>query len=84
MADKKQYRVREGQTFGRAREYGPGTVLELTEEEAASFPDKLEALDRPVSFPKFEETPAPEETFTITPTPDEPAPKPGRKSRKSG
>jgi len=42
MADKKYtYRVRPGHTFGAFRQYGPGMSVELTEEEAGGFRDKL-------------------------------------------
>lgn len=40
-----RYRVRAGFRHGARREFGPGDVLELTEQEAAGFLDKLEPVD---------------------------------------
>lgn len=45
---KKQYRVKPGYEFGKNKEYKPGDTVELTEEEAAGFLDKLEPLTGPV------------------------------------
>jgi len=44
MADeqKKTYKVKEGQTWGTNPELQAGETVELTEKEAAAFPDKLE------------------------------------------
>lgn len=39
-----QYRVRPGYRHGAQKQYGPGDVVELTEQEAAGFLDKLEPL----------------------------------------
>lgn len=47
-----QYRVRPGFYFGGIIEYGPGTVIELTDAEAQGFLDKLERLpDAPTDAP---------------------------------
>lgn len=48
MSDKKYpYRVKPGRAFGPYREYGPGDVLQLTEPEAAGFPDTLALVKDP-------------------------------------
>jgi len=42
MTDKKYtYRVRPGCAFGAFRQYGPGSTVELTEDEASGFLDKV-------------------------------------------
>jgi len=41
------YRVLPGRSFGPYREYGPGSTIELTPEEAEGFPDKLEIVRSP-------------------------------------
>jgi len=42
MPDKKYtYRVRPGRSFGAFKEFGPGSTLQLTADEAAGFPDTL-------------------------------------------
>ena len=42
MSEKKYtYRVKPGRSFGPYREYGPGSTLQLTPEEAEGFPDTL-------------------------------------------
>lgn len=47
-----QYRVRPGFYFGGIIEYGPGTIIELTDAEAQGFLDKLERLpDTPADAP---------------------------------
>jgi hypothetical protein len=48
MSGKKYtYKVRPGRRFGPYREYGPGTTLELTPEEAEGFPDILAIVKDP-------------------------------------
>lgn len=37
-----KYRVKPGFTFGAQKQYKPGDIVELTEEESAGFLDKLE------------------------------------------
>lgn len=45
-----KYRVRPGILHGAQRQYKPGDVLELTEQEAAGFLDKLELVpDEPAA-----------------------------------
>lgn len=39
-----KYRVKTGFRHGNLNQYGPGDVVELTEEEAAGFLDKLELV----------------------------------------
>lgn len=39
-----QYRVKPGKRHGMGKRYGPGDVVELTEQEAAGFLDKLERV----------------------------------------
>ena len=39
------YRVRAGMTFGKGKEHQPGDVVQLTEQEAEGFLDKLELVD---------------------------------------
>lgn len=39
-----QYRVRPGFYFGGVDQYGPGTIIALTDAEAKGFSDKLERL----------------------------------------
>lgn len=39
-----KYRVRPGFRHGAQRQYGPGDVLEMTEQDAAGFLDKLELV----------------------------------------
>ena len=41
MSEKLNYRVREGRRFGSFFEHGPGSIVQLTEEQAAGFPDIL-------------------------------------------
>lgn len=41
------YRVRPGVRFGAAKQHGPGDVVELSEEEAKGFLDKLELVREP-------------------------------------
>lgn len=40
-----KFRVREGMTHGKGGVYGPGTVLEYSDYEAAGFLDKLELIE---------------------------------------
>lgn len=45
MTPKKyQYQVRPGMKFGAYRQYGPGAIVELTEDEADDFRDVLELV----------------------------------------
>lgn len=39
------YKVRPGRRHGKDNEYGPGDVVEMTEQEAAGFLDKLDKLE---------------------------------------
>jgi hypothetical protein len=49
MPEKKfKYRVKPGRMFGSFFEHGPGSVVELSEEEAGGFLDKLELVSGPV------------------------------------
>lgn len=43
--DKHKYRVREGFTYGAFGQFGPGSIVELTEEEAKHVMDKLELAE---------------------------------------
>ena len=45
------YRVKNGHRHGACKQYGPGSLVELSDSEAAGFLDKLE---------KVEESPAPQ------------------------
>lgn len=38
------YRVRPGFRHGKSKQFGPGDVVELTDEEASGFSDKLELV----------------------------------------
>ena len=40
-----EYKIKEGYTFGKLREYAPGDVIELTEDEATPFLFKLVAIE---------------------------------------
>ena len=44
MGVQKLYRVREGYRFGVGKQYGPGSIVSLTEIEASGFLDKLEHM----------------------------------------
>jgi hypothetical protein len=59
--DKKYiYRVKSGRMFGAFNQHGPGSLVELTEDEAGGFLDKLEL----VRDDDVNEKPSYEEAFT--------------------
>lgn len=66
-----EYRVRSGCTFGKSRQYGPGSIVQLTEREASGFLDKLELFDpllvddSPDPEPELVEIPASETPVVI-------------------
>lgn len=49
---KNVYRVKPGRVFGKHDEYKPGDEVELTEEEAQGFLDKLELVESAKSVAK--------------------------------
>lgn len=47
------YRVRDGYRFGTSNQHAPGTIVDLTEDEARGFLDKLErVVDEPAPAPE--------------------------------
>ncbi len=76
MGVQKLYRVRDGYRFGVGKQYGPGSIVSLTETEASGFLDKLEHMgvvrvEVPVVI---EEMAAPDEAAPVVPAeiiPDE-------------
>ena len=38
------YRVKEGRRFGAGKQYGPGDLVELSEDEAAAFGDLVDPV----------------------------------------
>lgn len=87
-----QYRVRPGFYFGGIIEYGPGTIIELTDAEAQGFLDKLERLpDAPTDAPTDALADAPKDTsaeVSDAPAGDQPAengePAKGKKRNSKG
>ena len=55
------YRVKDGLWFGAYREHGGGSVVELTEEQASAFLDKLDPVAE-VKVPRNKKDPAPTTT----------------------
>lgn len=55
-----QYRVKPGFTFGQFDQLPEGSLIELTEQEAASFLDKLELITPRVNDSPEDDTPSPE------------------------
>jgi hypothetical protein len=47
-----KYRVKQGQQFGARKQHQAGAIVELTEQEAAGFLDKLELVDGTNASPK--------------------------------
>jgi len=80
-----EYRVKPGYRHGVGKAYGPGDIVELTEEAAAGFLDKLErveaqgeaqpVVDEPEVITFTLENPAEEEPEAPSVIPDKPAPK---------
>lgn len=60
----KNYRVKPGKYHGAHKQYSPGSTVQLTEEEAAGFLDKLELVQEPAQeneadMPKYDGIKAP-------------------------
>lgn len=79
-----RYRVRPGFRFGAYDQHGPGTVVELTEAEAAGFRDKLELVVE-VALPQ-EDVPSDPSDILADPLDvpsDPPAPEPPKGKKRS-
>jgi len=67
--DKKyKYRVKPGRMHGAFNQYGPGSIVELTEDEAGGFLDKLELVrdDEISENPSYDEAFAHLNSLTVT------------------
>lgn len=50
-----KFRVKQGKTFGANDQYGEGAIVELSQQDGATFPDKLEPVELEIEPSEFAE-----------------------------